>query len=144
MRKNTDKEKCIDCNERARCRDSYAAWIFFIIGIFATLAVRAVTVLMHIKPLYGQIAWYIGVVGFLFFFSYKFRLYSYRSKVVRENNLAQKIQERELTQEEKDVVSAILCGLSSRKESINYLFIFILSAIAIVVAVYFDFFRGGG
>ena len=135
-----DKTKCINCVERRRCQNNFAAWIFFIIGMIAALAIRVVTVLMHFDPRYGKIAWYIGVIGFLAFFIYKFRLYNYRLKVIRQNALVDKVQDNKtLTQEERNVLAAMLCSLSSKKESINYLVIFILSALALVAAVYFDF-----
>lgn len=69
--KNT---KCLNCVEYKRCRDSYVSWIFFAIGLVATIAMRVVTVLIHMSPLYGKIAWYIGVGGFFVFFIYKFRI----------------------------------------------------------------------
>lgn len=50
-------------------------------------------------------------------------------------------QGRQLTKEDYDLISAILCGLSSKKERINYFFIFGLSAIAILLAVYMDFLK---
>lgn len=143
MKANVDKKKCIDCKEEVRCRDSYTSWIFFAIGIVATVAVRLVIVLMHWEPIYGKIAWYIGIGGFLIFFIYKFRIYYSRSKVIRIRKLTNKIQEQELTREEKDIISEILCSLSSKKESINYLVIFVLSAVALMVAIYFDFFKAG-
>jgi len=138
------KVRCVNCSERSRCRDDFWAWIFFIIGLIATVAIRVVTVLMHVNPFYGQIAWYVGVVGFLLFFIYKFRIYARHSKVIREKDLVAKIEEKQaLSEEERRLLSGILCGLSSKKESINYFFIFFLSAVALLIAVFFDFIKGG-
>ncbi|MBN2830884.1 MAG: hypothetical protein JXL82_01205 [Candidatus Omnitrophica bacterium] len=62
-----DKSKCINCLEYKRCKENRASVFFFIVGLIATIAIRVVTVLIHLNPLYGQIAWYIGVAGFLIF-----------------------------------------------------------------------------
>jgi len=48
---------------------------------------------------------------------------------------------KDLEKKDYALIGSILCGLSSKKERINYLFIFSLSAIAIVLAVYMDFLR---
>ena len=136
------KKKCLTCVEYKRCRDSYTSLIFFIIGLVATIAIRAVTVLMHTNPAYGKAAWYIGVGGFLLFFVYKFRISQARSRAIAQGNLMDKINSKQqLTQEDYNLISAILCALSSRKERINYLFIFALSALALMLAVYMDFIK---
>ena len=118
------------------------SWLFFIIGLLATVAIRVVTVLMHLNPTYGKIAWYVGVGGFLLFFIYKFRINQTRAKVIDERNLVNKIAEQKgLTKDDYSLISAILCSLISKKETINYFFIFALSAIALIVAIYIDLFR---
>jgi len=135
-----ETEKCLTCSEYNKCKDSHASWIFFIIGLIATIAVRVVTVLMHLNPLYGKIAWYIGIGGFFIFFVYKFKVAQARSRAISERGLVEKIgQGKPLTEEDYSLISAILCGLRSNKEKINYFFIFGLSLIAIIIAVYMDF-----
>lgn len=137
-----ENKKCLTCIEYKRCRDSYVSWIFFILGLVATIAIRVVTVLTHINPVYGKTAWYIGVGGFFLFFVYKFRVAQARSRAITQRNLVDRIaQKGQLTDDDYSLISAILCSLSSRKEKINYVFIFGLSAIAILLAVYIDFFR---
>lgn len=136
------KERCISCSEYKNCRDSFSSWIFFIIGLIATVAIRVVTVLIHMNPLYAKIAWYIGVGGFFLFFVYKFRVNQARFKNISQRNLVEKINQRkELGEEDYSLIGAILCGLSSKKERINYIFIFVLSAIALLLALYMDFFK---
>lgn len=140
--KENIQTKCINCAENKRCKDSFVAWIFFIIGIIATIAIRLVTVLIDIQPIYGKIAWYIGVGGFFLFFIYKFRIYRERRDSIEKANLVQKLSKKsELSENDYNVISSILCALRSRKELINYIFIFALSAIALMLAVYFDFIR---
>ncbi len=136
------KIKCIDCSEYKNCKDSFGSWIFFIVGLVATIAIRVVTVLIHVDPMYGKIAWYIGIGGFLLFFIYKFKVGQSRSGAISKNNLVEKINRKsKLAENDYKLIGSILCGVSSRKERINYLFIFGLSAAALILAIYMDFLR---
>lgn len=135
-----EKKKCVSCTEYKNCKDSYASWIFFVIGLVATISLRIVTVLMNINPAYGRAAWYTGVAGFFAFFVYKFRIARARAKLIERSDLIKKMNRRSgLAKEDYDIMGAILCGLSSKKEMANFFFIFGLSAVALVLAVYFDF-----
>jgi len=137
-----DKKKCINCQEYKRCKENRASVFFFVVGLIATIAIRVVTVLIHLNPLYGQIAWYIGVGGFLFFFIYKYRIDSARFKIIKENRLLHKIiSNEELRKEDKQVLGAIICALSSSKDRINYFVIFTSSGIALLLGLYFDFIK---
>ena len=136
------KNQCLSCSEYKNCSDSFTSWVFFIIGLVATVAIRVVTVLIHLNPIYAKIAWYIGVGGFFVFFVYKFKVSQVRSKAISQRNLVQKIRRREqLREDDYLLISRILCALSSKKERINYIFIFALSAVALILAVYIDFIK---
>ncbi|MDD5643924.1 MAG: hypothetical protein PHO00_00545 [bacterium] len=135
-------DKCKNCSEYKRCKDSFASWIFFIIGLIATIAMRLVTVFIHLNPLYGKLAWYVGVGGFFIFFAYKFRVNKTRGELLEKNNLIEKLRNKEtLSNEDSQLISSVLCGIRSAKEQINYFVIFILSAVVLAVAVYLDFIR---
>ncbi|MDP8249191.1 MAG: hypothetical protein P9M00_13710 [Candidatus Tritonobacter lacicola] len=135
-------EKCESCTEYSRCRDSLHSWIYFIIGLIATIAIRVVVIFQNVAPIYGKVAWYVGVVGFFVFFLYKFRVGHEREKHIERSGLVDKIDGREVL-EEKDYenLGAILCSLSSRKERVNFFFIFATSVLAIALALYFDLFK---
>jgi hypothetical protein len=136
-----NNKSCANCIERPNCRDSFAAWMFFIVGIIATIAIRVVTVLIHLNPIYGKIAWYVGVGGFFVFFMYKFRVLQAKSQQIDKQSILRKIDHKDqLTNEDYRLIGTILCSLSSKKERINYLFIFGLSAVALIMAAYMDFF----
>ncbi len=133
---------CKDCSQRKNCNDSFVSWIFFIIGLVATVAIRIVTVLMDIHPVYGKVSWYIGVIGFLFFFIYKFNVNRSLAKIIEEDNLIEKArEEKPLSSNEYSLIADILCSLKSEKERINYFFIFAVSAVALLFAIYFDFIK---
>ncbi|NQU73427.1 MAG: hypothetical protein HQ547_01775 [Candidatus Omnitrophica bacterium] len=137
-----ENKKCLTCNEYTSCKDSLSSWFFFIIAIIATVAIRVVTVLTHLNPVYAKIAWYIGITGFFIFFVYKFRVGQERAKHISQRNLISKINnKKQLSDEDYSLMGEILCALTSKKERINYLIIFGLSAVALVLAVYMDFIR---
>jgi len=133
---------CINCAEYKRCRESSLSWVFFIIGMIATIALRVVTVLAHFDPVYGQIAWYIGVAGFFIFFIYKYRVDRARYRLIQRSRLTEKLgQKGDLDADDRRLVGSILCALSSNKDRINYLLIFVTSALALLIAFYYDFLK---
>jgi len=133
-------KKCIDCVQKKQCNDSLTAWIFFIIGLVATVAIRIVTVLMNVNPLYGKIAWYVGVGGFVIFFIYRFNINRSLAKIIDQEKLIDAARNREsLSDDQYELVAAILCNIRSEKERLNYFFIFVVSALALIIALYFDF-----
>jgi hypothetical protein len=135
-------DRCLNCGQRISCRDSFTSWIFFFIGIVATIAVRIVTLLDSRDPIYGKIAWYIGVSGFFIFFIYKYRVESSRARIIRQANISHKIHNHEkLTPDDYRMVGSILCSLSSKKDLINYVLIFSTSILALALALYIDLFR---
>ena len=117
---NMKNDKCINCGEYKNCRDSFKSWIYFIIGLIATVSVRLVSLFMDYNVIYAKIAWYVGVIGFFIFFLYKFRVETNRAKLIIEKNLMSKIRgNRQLEEDDYGLVSSILCGLSSNKDRIN-------------------------
>ncbi len=135
-------KKCLRCRGLKACRDEATAWLIIAIGIIATIAVRIVTVLMAIGPIYGKVAWYVGVVGFLIFFFYKYRMFDARAKLIDSKNLIERINRKDtLSDSDLEIISVILCNTRSSAERINFFFIFASSFVALIIALYFDFFR---
>lgn len=137
-----NNQKCVNCVEYKKCRENSLSWAFFIIGLIATIAIRAVTVLVHINPIYGQIAWYVGVLGFFIFFIYKFKVEHARSRLIKKSGLVHKIsREDNIEKGDRELIGSLLCALSSNKDKINYFVIFVSSAVAVAIAVYLDFLK---
>ncbi len=135
-------KKCINCAQYKNCKDTHASWFFVAIGMIATISIRAVTLLMNFNPIYGKIAWYTGVSGFFIFFIYKFKVSQSRAKLIIQKGLMDKIaNQKQLAKDDYNNVEELLCSLVSKKERVNYLFIFILSALALLFALYMDFFK---
>ncbi|MFH1772312.1 MAG: hypothetical protein ABH872_05800 [Candidatus Omnitrophota bacterium] len=136
------EKKCINCKERSLCRDNYASWIFFIIGLIAAVSIRMANFLNPLNAAYGKVAWYIGVSGFFLFFVYKFKINQARTKLINKNALLDKINsQRPLDESDYEIIGAILCGIRSNKEKLNYFFIFFISAVSLLAAIYIDFLR---
>ena len=134
--------KCINCIEYKRCKENTGSLIFFIIGLIAIIAVRAVTILEHVKPIYGKIAWYVGILGFFVYFAYKYKIEYDRSKLIKTSKLMDKIlQGDSIEKEDREIIGSVLCALSSNKDRINYFIIFSSSAVVLIIAIYLDFLR---
>jgi len=117
----------------------YRRWMF-ILGILATIAYRIIVVLNHYSPLLVQIAWYAGTIGFVWYFSHRFKVENRRDKIITENNLVQKIEKAEtLSPQDRELLVYILKGLQTSLSKWNYIAIFILSALALAYGVYQDF-----
>lgn len=135
------KPKCESCGMRQVCRDSSLSWVLFFIGLIATIALRVIEPIRAISPLYAKLSWYIGVAGFFLFFIYKYRVLLKRSRIIKETGLAGKLASSEkLSEKEYRLLSEIVCSQDSWMERYNFFAIFILSALALAVALWFDFF----
>lgn len=117
----------------------YRNWIF-IVGVLATVAYRIIVVLNHYSPVLVQIAWYIGTVGFVWYFAHRFRIENRRNKTIKEMKLVEKINtDNCLSVEEKKSLTYILESLQTSLAKWNYIIIFIFSALALIYGIYQDF-----
>jgi hypothetical protein len=84
----------------------------------------------------------VGTVGFIIYFAHRYQISEKRTKLIKEYGLAQKIKDiKELSSEEKDAMDYIFNTLQSSKEKWNSIFIFVASAVALVLGIYLDFIR---
>jgi CDP-diglyceride synthetase len=111
----------------------------FLIGILATLAYRLIVVLNHYGQIYVAIAWYIGTIGFILYFAHRYQIEKKRNKLIKKLQLKKKISEgRVLNQDEKKVLVYIFSSLKSSLSQYNYVAIFVLSALALLYAIFYD------
>lgn len=142
--KNPDSKDfiCHDCFKLKRCKDPFVSWVFFFIAIIAVIAIRAVNISLHFSPLLAKVFWYTGVIGFFIFFIYKFRNHNIMHRELAKTNLVNKLlSKQKLSEHDYEVLGTILCNLSSKKDKINFFFIFFLSGLALILAVIVDFFK---
>jgi len=113
---------------------------YFWSGIVATFAYRIIVVLNHYSSKVSLVAWYIGTIGFVIYFLHRYEISEQRAKLVKQQNLIVKVQQsQEFSTEEKEVMTYIFTTLKTTKEKWNYIFIFVMSAIALILGIYLDF-----
>ncbi len=106
--------------------------LFFIIGIISAIAFRIIIVFENVARQWVRPIWYIGVIGYLIFFLYRYYISEKRRNAVRDFDLINKISNgQKLTEDEKEVSIYLLKSILKSKENINYLIIFILSFIVV-------------
>jgi len=142
--RNNKNFVCYDCFKTKSCKDPFISWVFFSVALVATIAIRAVNVALAYNSVWAKVLWYVGVVGFLIFFAYKFRYDNGLHMELKKTGLADKLLNKSaLGDHDYEVLGTIVCKLSSKKDKINYFFIFFFSGLALILAIYVDFFKGG-
>ncbi len=132
--------KCKTCSAAKACKDTAVSWFFLFVGLVATLAVRLVNLVMHLGPFWPKFLWYLGVAGFFIYFLYKYRQDMSLQDALNRNRIAEKLAQREnLEDKDYEFVHAVFCRLKSKKDTINYLVIFLSSGIVLLLAVFQDF-----
>ncbi len=112
-------------------------YCFFALGIISAIAFRAIIVLQRLEPSWVRTVWYIGVIGFMFFFLYRYYISEKRKKAVENFQLIDKVKANAcLTDEDREVVIYLLSSVKKSPENINYFIIFLLSIIAIIADIY--------
>jgi len=123
-------------NKIKTSRKYYRLMVFWV-GIIATIAYRIIVVLNFYSPLWVEIAWYIGTIGFIWYFAHRYHVEHKRQKLVIKHRLAYKLyHNRPLNKEDRDVLLYVVKSLKSSKAQWNYIAIFTFSIIALIYAVY--------
>lgn len=121
----------------------HAPWVrtfFFWVGIVATILYRLIIVLANMNQGLLKGAWYVGTLGFIFYFAHRYQVASRRAKIVVDYKLTERIAEsKDFSEEEKSAMQYIFGTLLSSKEKWNYYCIFATSIIALVYGVFADF-----
>ncbi len=133
---------CYDCFKLKSCKESMVSWVLFFIALIAVISLRAVNIFLDKSPLFAKGLWYVGVLGFFIFFIYKFRYDQVLHRELDKTDLKNKLlYNKELSGHDREVLGTIVCKLSSKKDKINYFFIFVSSFLALLLAVFFDFIK---
>jgi len=133
---------CHDCFRLKKCKEPVRSWIFFFVALIATIAIRAVNVVLDFNPILAKVFWYIGVGGFFLFFIHKFKYDQILQREIYKTKITDKLlAKEELSNHDYEILGTILCRLSSKKDKINYFFIFLFSGLALVLAIYVDFLK---
>ena len=114
-------------------------WFFFVIGIVATLAYRIIIILNFYNPLWVKISWYIGTIGFIFYFGYLYNLQSKRADLAKQYNLLGVVKGMKIKGKQKEALRYIIKSNMTSKAKYNSAIIFILSVLALIVGIILDF-----
>lgn len=113
----------------------------FVLGILCTLSFRSLTILDILSPELVRPVWYFGVIGYIFFFAYRFKISIKRRKAVTDYRLIDAVKENDcLSNEQKQVLLYLLSSITKSKENINYLAIFFFSIIAVVTDLILNYY----
>lgn len=111
--------------------------LIFCIGIMATISYRLVIVLNHYSAFWVEVFWYIGTLGFIWYFAHRFQVERRRDKLIEDLNLTNKIANQQpLNPEEREALIYILKSLTTSLAKWNYIAIFFFSFLAIIYAIY--------
>ncbi len=115
--------------------NKYYRILVFFVGVIATVAYRIIVILNNYSSLWVEISWYVGTIGFIWYFAHRYRVQSYHSKIIHDLRLSEKVYKNELTKEDREALSYILRSLDSSKSKWNSIMIFVLSVAALAYAI---------
>ncbi len=114
---------------------------FFVMGIIATIAYRIIIVLNLYSPLWVKIAWYIGTIGFIFYFGHRFDIARKRANLVRNYKLIETVDNADCIEPQKKLALHYLVKTTlTSKSQWNSGLIFIFSFIALLIGIFMDFY----
>jgi hypothetical protein len=112
--------------------------LFFVIGLMSALSFRALMAIKDMQPQLFRPVWYMGIIGYILFFGFRYSITEKRKKAISEFHLIDKLEKgEEFSANDRQVVTYILSSLQKSRENLNYLFIFATSAIAIFLDLLF-------
>lgn len=113
-------------------------YCFFALGIISAVAFRAIIVFQRLEPSWVRPVWYVGAIGYMVFFLYRYYISEKRKKAIENFQLIEKLKANAcLTDEDRDVVVYLLSSLRKSPENVNYFIIFLLSILAIIADICF-------
>lgn len=125
-------------NQEYHTSNKFYRNLVFGVGILATFSYRVIIVLNNYSPFLVSVFWYIGTIGFIWYFAHRYRVDSKYTKIIRERKLQEKLCMRDLNKEDCRALAYILRGLESSKAKWNSIAIFVLSGLALAYAIITD------
>ncbi len=119
---------------------AFVIYGFFLLGIISAIAFRAIIIIERVEPSWVRPVWYIGVLGYLVFFFYRYAISRKRKSAIERFQLIEKINANAcLSDEDREVVIYLLSSLKKSPENLNYFVIFLLSILAIAADIILTF-----
>jgi len=114
----------------------YVIYAFFVLGLISAIAFRGIIIFQHLEPAWVRPVWYIGTIGYFFFFLYRYMITKKRKHAIEHYQLIEKLKANAcLEEQDREVVLYLLSSLKFSLEDINYALIFLLSVLAIVADI---------
>ncbi|MBR9705573.1 hypothetical protein GOV14_00920 [Candidatus Pacearchaeota archaeon] len=112
--------------------------IFFILGLIGAVGFRIVLLLSKINSLYASIAWYLAIVSYLFFYSYRLYIEERRRKIIVSNRLRKKVSENSLDEFDRMKLKVVLDSILVSKAKWNFFLLLILSIAILLIQIVID------
>ena len=107
---------------------------FFVLGLLSSLAFRAIILFQKFSPGWVRPVWYFGVIGYMLFFMYRYRISARRKRTIAQTNIIEKLNSGSpLSAEDREAALYLLNSIRKSPEDWNYLAIFVLSITAILL-----------
>lgn len=104
------------------------------LGLLSSIAFRAIILFQKFSPSWVRPVWYFGVIGYMLFFMYRYRISARRKGTIARTNLIEKLREgSNLSEEDRVAALYLLNSIRKSPEDWNYLAIFVLSLVAIAL-----------
>lgn len=112
---------------------------YFWIGLISAALLRLILIADHYSDILAKALWYLGILGYLWFFAHRYHIAKRRYGVIKDLNLLDKIQARKpLAEKDFEGLNYVMWSLSVSKERMNYLVIFVFSVVAIILSLILD------
>lgn len=118
---------------------SEIANFMFILGIFAALGLRLVTILWRFSENLGKSVWYISLIIYSLFYLYRINIEQKRRNLITKHRLREKLLEPGLGFDDRRLIARVLDSVMVSKLGDNFRILFIMSVIAILVQFLIDF-----
>lgn len=113
--------------------------LYFWIGLVSAILLRSIIIADHYSIFWGKAIWYLGITGYLWFFTHRYHVAKRRSGVIKDFELLEKVKTRQkLSEKDLEGIEYLLWSLSVSKERSNYLVISLFSIIAIALSLSLD------
>jgi hypothetical protein len=83
----------------------YVSFSFFLLGIVSAIAFRIIIVFQRIEPEWVRPVWYIGVLGYIGFFMYRYAIARKRKNVIKDFELIEKVGATPAFRRRREVVT---------------------------------------
>jgi hypothetical protein len=111
--------------------------LVFYVGVLATICYRIIIFLNYLpNKIWTDLAWYIGTIGFAWYFAHRYRVEKQRTQTIVESKLVDKISAgKKLSAADQGVLMSTLHSLQSSKSQWNYIVIFVASGLALLADI---------